>query len=81
MHLNKNQAHHEMTKHVNAKLYFIRLEVSRGVIKLLKINKDENSTDLLTKGVPFAKLSLRMNLVKLCRIWEVAKDEEESIRN
>ena len=33
IHLSKNPAHHEKTKHINIKLHFIRNEVSRGAMK------------------------------------------------
>ncbi|KAH9779520.1 Integrase catalytic domain-containing protein [Citrus sinensis] len=36
IHLSKNQSHHEKTKHINVKLHFVRLEVSRRTVKLLK---------------------------------------------
>ncbi|KAH9706020.1 Integrase catalytic domain-containing protein [Citrus sinensis] len=62
IHLNKNQSHYEKTKHIDVKLHFVRLEVSRGAIKLLKIHTEENPADMLTKVVPSAKFILCMNL-------------------
>ncbi|KAH9754460.1 hypothetical protein KPL71_015451 [Citrus sinensis] len=67
IHLSKNQTHHEKTKHIDVKLHFVRLEVSRGAIKLLKINTEENPADMLTKAVPSAKFNLCMNLAGICR--------------
>ncbi|KAH9684927.1 hypothetical protein KPL70_013734 [Citrus sinensis] len=66
IHLSKNQTHHEKTKHIDVKLHFLRLEVSRGAVKLLKINTEENPTDMLTKAVPSAKFNLCMNLAGIC---------------
>ncbi|KAH9658397.1 hypothetical protein KPL70_023479 [Citrus sinensis] len=68
IHLSKNQSHHERTKHIDVKLHFVRLEVSRGAVKLLKIHTEENPTDMLTKVVPTAKFILCMNLAGICRV-------------
>ncbi|KAH9750946.1 Integrase catalytic domain-containing protein [Citrus sinensis] len=62
IHLSKNQSHHEKTKHIDVKLHFVRFEVSRGAVKLLKIHTEENLADMLTKVVPTAKFILCMNL-------------------
>ena len=67
IHLNKNQSHHEKIKHIDVKLHFVRLEVSREVVKLLKIHIEENPADMLTKVVPTAKFILCMNLASICR--------------
>ncbi|KAH9706111.1 hypothetical protein KPL70_012113 [Citrus sinensis] len=67
IHLSKSQTHHEKTKHIDVKLHFVRLEVSRGAVKLLKINAEENPADILTKSVPYAKFNLCMNLAGICR--------------
>ncbi|KAH9680956.1 hypothetical protein KPL71_026757 [Citrus sinensis] len=47
--LSKNQIHHEKTKHIDIKLHFVRLEISKGVIKLAKIHTDSNIADNLPK--------------------------------
>ena len=67
IHLSKNQSHHKKTKHIDVKLHFVRLEVSKGAVKLLKIHTKENPTDMLTKVVPTAKFILYMNLAGICR--------------
>ncbi|KAK9229519.1 hypothetical protein WN944_022482 [Citrus x changshan-huyou] len=64
IHLSKNQSHHEKTKHIDVKLHFVRLKVSRGAVKLLKIHTEENPADMLTKVVPTAKFILCMNLAE-----------------
>lgn len=35
--LGKNETHHKRTKHMDVKLHFVRLEVAKGGVKLLKI--------------------------------------------
>ena len=67
IHLSKNQSHHEKTKHIDVKLHFVRLKVSRGAVKLLKIHTEENPADMLTKVVPTAKFIICMNLARICR--------------
>ncbi|KAH9650990.1 hypothetical protein KPL70_026576 [Citrus sinensis] len=66
--LSKNQVHHEKTKHIDIKLHFVRLEVSKGVVKLLKIHTDDNLADMLTKAVPAAKLEFCMNSAGIYRL-------------
>ncbi|KAH9765484.1 hypothetical protein KPL70_001889 [Citrus sinensis] len=66
--LNKNQIHHEKTKHIDIKLHFVRLEVSKGVVKLVKIHTDDNVVDMLTKALPGAKFEFCVNSAGVCRI-------------
>ena len=66
--LSKNQVHHEKTKHIDIKLHFVRLEMSRGVVKLLKIYTDNNIVDMLTKAIPVAKLEFCMNSAGIRRL-------------
>ena len=63
LHLCKNPAHHEKTKHIDIKLHFIRNEVSKGVIKMVKIHTDDNPSDLLTKVVLATKFKKCLDLV------------------
>lgn len=76
IHMSKNQTHHERTKHIDAKLYFVRFEVSKGVVRLLKISTEQNPADMLTKAVPSAKFNLYLSLAGICRFWIAAKVEE-----
>ena len=39
--LSKNQTHHKRTKHIDIKVHFIRLEVSKATVKLQKIHTNE----------------------------------------
>ncbi|KAH9754238.1 hypothetical protein KPL71_015385 [Citrus sinensis] len=66
--LSKNQVHHEKTKHIDIKLHFIRLEVSKGTVKLVKVYTSNNVADMLTKPVPMAKFEHCLNLAGICRI-------------
>ena len=60
--------HHEKSKHIDIKLHFVMLEVSRGVVKLLKVHTDDNIADMLTKVVPIAKLEFCMNSARICKL-------------
>ncbi|KAH9685181.1 Integrase catalytic domain-containing protein [Citrus sinensis] len=60
--LSKNQTHLERTKHIDIKLHFIRLEVSKATVKLQKIHTDNNVADMLTKAIPGAKFMFCLNL-------------------
>ena len=66
IHLCKNPAHHEKTKHIDIKLHFIRNEMSRGAVKMVKIYNDLNPADALTKVVPVAKFRTCLDLAGLC---------------
>ncbi|KAL9433946.1 hypothetical protein AB3S75_028732 [Citrus x aurantiifolia] len=66
IHLSKNQTHHGKTKHIDVWLHFVRLEVSRGAVRLLKIHTEQNPTDMLTKAVPFAKFNFCLSLAGIC---------------
>ncbi|KAH9687674.1 hypothetical protein KPL70_014852 [Citrus sinensis] len=66
IHLSKNPAHHEKTKHIDIKLHFIRNEVSRGAVKMVKIHTDENPADAFTKVIPVAKFRACLDLAGLC---------------
>ena len=65
MHLGKNPTHHEKTKHIDIKLYFIRHKVLKGDVKMVKIHTDENHADILTKAVLVAKFKQSLDLVGL----------------
>ena len=65
--LSRNQIHYEKTKHIDIKLHFVRLEVLRGVVKLMKIHTDDNLADMLTKSLPSAKFELCVNSAGICR--------------
>ena len=66
IHLSKNPAHHEKTKHIDVKLHFIRNEVSRGALKLVKIHTDENPADAFTKVILVVMFRACLDLAGLC---------------
>ncbi|KAH9717481.1 hypothetical protein KPL71_021830 [Citrus sinensis] len=65
IHLCKNPAHHERTKHIDIKLHFIINEVSKGAVKMAKVHTDENPADMLTKAVPSANFNICLDLAGL----------------
>lgn len=65
IHLCKNSTYHEKIKHIDVKLRFIRNKVLKGVVRVVKIYKDENPADTLTKVVPVAKFKLSLDLTGL----------------
>ena len=65
--LSKNQTHHKRTKHINIKVHFIRLEVSKATVKLQKIHTNKNIADMLTKSVTTAKFKLCLELAGICQ--------------
>ncbi|KAH9668832.1 hypothetical protein KPL70_021540 [Citrus sinensis] len=68
--LSKNHVHHEKTKYIDIKLHFIRLEVTKGTIQLVKIHTSENMADMLTKSIPTVKFKTRFKV-------EIVKCEPE----
>lgn len=64
--LSKNQTSHEKTKHIDIKLHFIRLVVSKAIVKLQKIHINANVIDMLTKPVSAAKIKMRLDLAGIC---------------
>ena len=65
LHLCRNPAHHERTKHIDIKLHFIRNKVSKGAVKMSKVHTDENPADILTKVVMTAKFKVCLSLASL----------------
>lgn len=66
--LSKNHVHHKKTKHIDIKLHFIRLEVTKRTILLVKIYTSENMADMLTKSIPIAKFKTCLDLAGICTI-------------
>lgn len=66
IYLSKNPVHHDKTKHIDIKLHLIRNEVSKGVIRMVKVHTDSNPTDMLTKVVPTAKFKIHLDKAGLC---------------
>lgn len=68
LHLCKNPTHHKKSKHIDIKLHFIRNEVSKGVIRIVKIYTNDNLSDMLTKVVSVAKFSKCLSLAGVCNL-------------
>lgn len=49
--LSKNQQFHNRTKHIDSKYHFIRKEIEKGEIEVVKIHTSDNASDMLTKPV------------------------------
>ena len=56
--LDKKQAFHSKSKHIQTKYHFIRYLVENKLIILEKICESKNPADMLTKGVTIEKLKL-----------------------
>ena len=50
--LSKNSKYHERTKHVDVRLHFIREEIERRVVDVVKISTEDNPADALKKTIP-----------------------------
>ena len=65
IHLSKNQAHHERTKHIDIKHHFIRQIIEDKTVFLTKIVGEDNAADMFTKPVPIAKLKHCMRILQI----------------
>lgn len=65
----KNQVYHERTKHIDVKLHFIRDEVPKGFVMVMKIHTDVNPADMLTKVIPIAKFKFSVNFIGVGNIF------------
>ena len=61
--LSKNSKYHERTKHVDIRLHFIREEIERGAIDVIKIFTEDNPADALTKPLPTIKFRNSLGLI------------------
>lgn len=67
IHLVKHQTFHESSKHIDLRYNFIRDEVGKGVLSVIKISTHGNVADMLTK-------SLSVNKFQLCRELIMKRD-------
>ena len=63
IHLSKNQAHHERTKHINVIHHFIRQIVEDKTVFLARVAGEDNVTYMFTKFVPTTKLKHCMKIL------------------
>ena len=52
IHLAKNPSHHERSKHLDVKFYYIRNVITQKDVELVKVHTVENLSDMLTKDLP-----------------------------
>ena len=43
---------HARTKHIDISCHFVRDHVQKGTLDVIYVNTDENTADILTKGLP-----------------------------
>jgi len=48
----KNQVYHERTKYIGVKLHFVREDIVRGPMKMMKVSTDYNDFDMILKIFP-----------------------------
>jgi len=65
IHLYKNQAHHEKTKHIDVRLHFIREMIENKYVFLSKVAGENNAADIFTKAVPLTKLQHYLKILQL----------------
>ena len=65
IHLSKNQAHHERTKHIDIRYHFIKQVIEKKTVILTKVSGEENAVDIFTKVVPVSKLKHCLDILKL----------------
>ncbi|XP_042019082.1 secreted RxLR effector protein 161-like [Salvia splendens] len=63
--LAKHQVFHERSKHIDVRMHFIRDEIQRGEVKMVKISTEHNAADMLTKPLPAMKFKYCLGLVGL----------------
>ncbi|GJV07138.1 putative ribonuclease H-like domain-containing protein [Tanacetum coccineum] len=70
----KNPVSHSKTKHIEIRYHFIRDCYEKGLIEMVKIHKDNNVADLLTKAfdVTRSSMDLKMNESYADNVWVVS---------
>ena len=52
IHLSKNSAYHERTKHIDVRLHFVRGVIEHGEVQVMKVSTDHHVVDMITKTLP-----------------------------
>ena len=65
IHLTKNQMFHEMTKHINVKMHFVREIVAGRIAVVVKISTEDNPIDMITKTITTGKFRHCLNLINV----------------
>ncbi|KAH9800545.1 Integrase catalytic domain-containing protein [Citrus sinensis] len=61
--LSKNPKYHERTKHIDIRMHFIRDEIGKGVVSVVKVPSEVNPADMLTKPLPSVRFRNLLNLI------------------
>jgi len=64
IHSAKNQAHHEITKHIDVRYHFIS-EILEEEVSLIKVAGENNADNVFTKVVPISKLRHCLSLLNV----------------
>ena len=65
IHLSRNHAFHERTKHINVRYHFIREVLEAKTVEVLKVGTEHNAADALTKVVPGLKFQHCLELLSV----------------
>ena len=65
IHFAKNQSFHEMSKHIDVRLHFVRDIIVAGEIRVGKIPTKDNPSNILTKSLNVTKFKYCLNLVNM----------------
>ena len=65
IHLCKNLAFHERSKHIQVKYHFIRDMIAQGAFRIEKVPTDLNPSDMGTKILPVSKFNVCKNLLNI----------------
>ena len=65
IHLFKNSAFHERTKHIDVRLHFVRDVIAEQQVIVEKISTEVNPADMLTKPIPATKFEQALDLLRI----------------
>jgi len=65
IHLAKNPSHHERSKHIDVKFYFIKEVVAQKDVELVKVHTEQNFSDMLTKVLPAHRFKYLLNQLNI----------------
>lgn len=63
--MSKNLKYHEKTKYIDVRVYFIRKEISSGVVDVIKVPSEANPANMLTKLLPAIKFKNSLDLIEV----------------
>lgn len=65
IHLSKNNQFHDRSKHIDVQLHFIRDEIEKGTMNIIKVKTEDNALDMLTKAFNRTKFEQCLKLLKV----------------